>query len=83
MIMTVKESLHSIIDRIEDEELLHAYLKILKKTVSDQDPIVGYKPNGDEITQSSMIQEVRAASGRVKAGDYISQEDLEKASENW
>lgn len=82
--MTVKESLHSIIDKIEDEELLHAYLKILEKAVShSQDPIVGYKPNGDEILQSSMIQEVRAASGRVKAGDFISQEDLEKTAENW
>ena len=80
----LKESLHSLIDKIEDEELLNAYLKIIEKGLKDSsDPIVGYTTRGEAITKSKLVQRVRAASERVKSGNYTTQEDLEKESENW
>jgi len=83
-ITSVKESLHDLIDRIEDEELLNAYLKIIEKGLPvSSDPIVGYTTKGEAITKSKLVQRVRAASERVKSGQYTSQEDLEKESENW
>ncbi|MEQ8417796.1 MAG: hypothetical protein ACMVP2_26470 [Imperialibacter sp.] len=81
---TVRESLHHLIDSIEDEELLHAYLKIIEKALPvASDPIVGYTTKGEAITKSKLVQRAREASKRVKSGEYTSQEDLEKESENW
>jgi len=81
----LKESLHDLIDRIEDKELLSAYLKIIEQGVSSSidDPIVGYTTKGDPITKTGLVSRARAASARVKSGEYTTQEDLEKESENW
>jgi len=87
MMMTtakVKESLHSLIDRIEDRELLAAYLKIIEMgQPASKDPIVGYTAKGKGISESGLVDEVKAASRRVKSGEYTAQEDLEKESANW
>ncbi|WP_211324115.1 hypothetical protein [Echinicola strongylocentroti] len=83
-ITNVKESIHDLIDRIEDEELLNAYLKIIERGLhSSGDPIVGYTTKGEVLTKSKLVDRVRAASERVKSGQYTTQEDLEKESENW
>lgn len=83
-IAKVKASLHDLIERIDDEELLNAYPKIIEKGLpGSSDPIVGYTTKGETITKSKLVQRVRAASQRVKSGEYTTQEDLEQASENW
>lgn len=83
-ITRIKESLHDLIDRIEDKELLTAYHKIIEKGLStSNDLILGYNTNGEIISKSHLIQQVTAASQRVKSGQYTSQEELEKESENW
>ena len=83
-ITNVKKSLHGFIDRIEDEELLSAYLKIFEKGLPiSNDPIVGYTTKGEAITKSKLVQRVRAASDRVRSGQYTTQEDLERESESW
>ena len=80
----IKQSLHDLINKIEDEELLNAYLKIIASGVKIKETeIIGYTTKGEPITQVEMLETVRAASERVKSGKYISQEDLEIASENW
>lgn len=80
----LKESLHKLIDRIDDEELLNAYLKIIEKGLSSSiDPIAGYTTKGEPITKSTLVKRVKSASARVKSGTFTGQEDLEKESENW
>ena len=80
----IKESLHDLINKIEDEELLNAYLKIIESGVKiEESEVVGYTPTGESITKVEMVETVKMASERVKSGKYISQEDLEKASDNW
>lgn len=81
----VKQSLHDLINKIEDEELLNAFLKIIESGMAKnkEAEIVGYTANDEPITQAELIKTARSASERVKSGNYISQEDLEKASENW
>ena len=80
----LKESLHRLIEEIDDEELLNAYLKIIERGLSSsENPIVGYTTKGDPITKSALVKRVRSASSRVKSGFFTSQEDLEKESENW
>jgi len=83
-VANVRKSLHNLIDRIEDEELLNAYHKIVENGLPvSSDPVVGYTSKGEPITKSKLIERVRAASSRVKSGQYTTQEDLEKESENW
>lgn len=45
--------------------------------------IVGYNVDGTPITQQGLKSRVKAASKRVKSGDYIAQEEVEKEVENW
>lgn len=49
----------------------------------EQSEIVGYKVDGTPITQEYLLKRVRAASKRVKSGDYLTQEEVEKEVENW
>ena len=81
----LKKSLHELIDAINDKELLNAYLRIMENGISQNKKvgIIGYDSKGQPITNEDLIEQVTAASERVKSGEYISQEDLEKESENW
>ena len=45
--------------------------------------VVGYEVDGTPITQEDLKKQVREASAQVKAGKFITQEDLEKEMENW
>jgi len=44
--------------------------------------IVGYNPNGSPITRQELRNRVKAASKRVKSGDFLTQEEVEKELEN-
>ena len=81
----IKESLHNLINKIEDEELLDAYLKIIESGIKKrkETETIGHTTRGEPITQDILAEKVNAASERVKSGKYVGQEDLEKASENW
>ncbi len=76
----LRKKAHRFIDRAND--------KVLKKVLAldtdkQQTIIVGYEPDGTPITREDLVKESKEASERVKAGDYISQEDLDKDVENW
>lgn len=45
--------------------------------------VVGYNNDGTPITADQLRKRVKAASGRVKSGEYIRQEDIEGEVENW
>ena len=76
----LKKELHYYIDYADETflKMVHAMSKEYKKPV-----IVGYNVDGTPITQQGVINRVKAASKRVKSGDYISQEEVEKEVENW
>lgn len=76
----LRKKAHRFIERAND--------KVLKKvlaleTENEQTSIVGYDPDGTPITREDLVREAKEASARVKAGDYIAQEDLDKDVENW
>ena len=76
----LRKEAHRFIDRAND--------KVLKKVLAldkekEKTVIVGYEPDGTPITQEDLIREAKEASAQVKAGNYITQEDLEKEVENW
>jgi len=59
-------------------KLVYAMSKEYENTL-----VVGYTAKGEPITKIELKQRVKAASKRVKSGDFISHEELEKEVENW
>lgn len=76
----LRKEVQSYIEKADDRflRMVHA----LKREYEESDT-VGYEVDGTPITQEDLIQEAREASAQVKAGNYFTQEDLEKEMENW
>lgn len=76
----LRKEAHRFIDRANDKDLK----KVLALDKENENAvIVGYEPDGNPITQENLVEEAREASAQVKAGNYTSQEDLEKEVKNW
>lgn len=76
----LRSELHDFIN-LADElflKLVYAMSKEYEKSTT-----VGYDTNGLPITQHNLIARVKSASMRVKSGDFITQEEIEKEIENW
>lgn len=79
-------NLQQKLETVDDESIIAAIETILglfqKANVASRETI-GYSPEGEPITKADLLTKVTAASDRVKAGNYISQEEMEKELENW
>lgn len=75
----LRKELHNYINHADETflKMVHAMSKEYKSSV------VGYNVDGSPITQQDLKARVKAASKRVKSGDYITQEEVEKEVENW
>ncbi len=64
-----------------DERLL----KVLKAVVESyrEDETVAYTVEGNPLTKSEYRQDLLDAESEIERGEYTTQEDLEKESENW
>ena len=49
----------------------------------DKEMVVGYTVEGKPLTQESYNKRLQIAAKQVLSGEYTTQEDLEKESENW
>ena len=76
----LREGIRSYIDKA-DERFLRM-VDAMRREYEGSD-IVGYEPDGTPITKEDLKRRVIEASARVKAGDYITQEDMEKEVEGW
>lgn len=76
----LRKELHSYIDHADEIflKMVHAMSRVYKKS-----EIVGFNVDGTPITQKDLKNRVKAASKRVKAGIYTTQEEVEKEIENW
>lgn len=66
--------------RIQDIHIIEQIKQLLKQK---NNPVVGYEINGDSITRKQLIKRIEEAEKRIDNGEYVTQEDLEKESENW
>ncbi len=64
-----------------DERLL----KVVKAVIESyqENDIVAYAIDGTPLTRTTYKAELQEAIAEIKRGEYISQEDLEKESNNW
>lgn len=79
-IAELRKEVRSYIDKADDRFL--RMVDAMRKEYEGSD-VVGYKVDGTPVTQEDMKLRVKEASAQVKAGNYITQEDLEKEMESW
>lgn len=52
-------------------------------TLLDQEMIVGYTVEGKPLTKAKYDARLKEGENQILRGDFTSQDDLEKESENW
>ena len=63
---------------VSTEALLEKINKIL-----DKEMVVAYTVEGKPLTQKAYNKRLQRAEQQIRSGNYITQEELEKESENW
>lgn len=78
-IIELRKELHNYINQADEKFLKMVYAMSREY----QKPSIGYDIDGKKITRQDLKKRVRAASERVKSGDFLTQEEVEKEIENW
>lgn len=76
----IRKELHEYINHA-DERFLKMVYAMSKEY--QRPTVVGYNVDGSPITKENLIKRARAASKRVKSGDFIAHEEVEKKIDNW
>ena len=77
-LQTIKIDVLQKIMGVSRVSLLDKISKIL-----DKEMVVGYTVEGEPLTKESYNKRLQTAEKQILAGEYLTQEDLEKESENW
>lgn len=67
--------------RVQDVQIIKQIKQLLLQ--QKKNPTTGYDISGNPITRKQLIARIEKADNRIDNGEYITQEDLEKESENW
>jgi hypothetical protein len=83
IIMGALELRDSVLEYINtaDERLL----KVVKAVIESyqENDVVAYTVDGNPLTRIDYKDELQQAKAEIKRGEYTTQEDLEKESNNW
>ena len=82
-ISEVKSTLHQYIVETEDMEILNHVTDYFKKLLRESGKIVAFSLDGKALTVEDYKKDIDEARDQIKRGESISQEELEKRSENW
>lgn len=63
---------------VKQEAIIDKINKIL-----DKELIVGYTAEGKPLTKNAYNKRLQKAEEQIQSGDYMTQEEIEKESENW
>ncbi len=76
----LRNELHDFINHADERflKMVYAMSREYKNPV-----IIGYNTDGSPISQQDHRNRVKAASKRVKSGDFLSQEEVEAEIKNW
>ncbi|WP_304063145.1 hypothetical protein [Pedobacter glucosidilyticus] len=66
--------------KTQDINIIKQIKKLFHKSTEE---IVGYQLNGKEITKQQLIAQIENADTRINNGVFITQQEIEKESENW
>ena len=79
----LKDFIHRQIDGLKDEKFLQAVYSMIHSYIEDGDEVVGYNSKGEPLTKENLRASVSEAEKRIDAGQFTTQEELKKESENW
>lgn len=65
---------------IEDASLIEEIKSLVKNKTN---PVMGFNIDGTPLSKSQLISQIEKAETRIDSGVFVSQESLEKESENW
>jgi wyosine [tRNA(Phe)-imidazoG37] synthetase (radical SAM superfamily) len=74
------------LEKVDDESIISALetiLSLFQKANPELEDGAGFSLKGDPIMKDELQKSVKEASERVKSGDFISQEQMEKDLESW
>ncbi|MDA3893852.1 MAG: hypothetical protein PF517_19500 [Salinivirgaceae bacterium] len=76
----LRNELHDFINQADERflKMVYAMSREYKNPV-----IVGYNADGSPMSQQALKNRVKAASKRVKSGDFLTQEEVESEVKNW
>ncbi len=76
----LRKELHTYLEHADETflKMVHAMSKEYEKSEN-----IGYTVDGNPIIKQDIKNRVKAASNRVKSGDYITQEKVEEEIKNW
>jgi hypothetical protein len=63
---------------VKTESIIEKINKIL-----DKEMIVGYTVEGKPLTKKAYNKRLQKAEEQIRSGNYVTQEEIEKESENW
>lgn len=63
---------------VRKESIIEKINKILDKEI-----IVGYTAEGKPLTKEAYNKRLKKAEAQIKSGNYLTQEEIEKESEDW
>jgi hypothetical protein len=78
--MTLRKEVQHYISQADER-----FLKMVRamSKVYESKSVIGYTTQGKPITNVELRKRVTEASKRVKSGDFIAHEELEKEVKNW
>ncbi len=76
----LKEKIIAYIDNA-DKDLLNRLSEVIENYKEKE--TVAYTIDGHSLSKKEYLEQLKAAETEIKKGDFISQKDLEKESENW
>ena len=76
----LRNELHDFINHADERFLKMVYA--MSKEYENSE-LIGYNVDGTAITAKDLSNRVREASKRVKDGDYLTQEEIEKEINEW
>jgi hypothetical protein len=79
-VQKLREELHDYINKADERFLKMVYA--MSKEYNKLD-VAGFHIDGSPITKEDLVKRAKAASQRVKSGDFVTQEEVEKEIENW
>ncbi len=79
-VSALRKELHDFINRT-DERFLKMIFAMSKEY--EKPTVIGYSVDGSPITQLDLKKRVKAASRRVKAGNYLTQEEIDQEVKSW
>ncbi len=79
-VQKLREKVHKYINHADETflKMVHAMSKEYEEAT-----IIGYDVEGNPISKDALKARAKAASSRVKEGNFVSQEELDKEVENW